>query len=139
MTYDMGNTDKLNTFRQELQKLRIPLLAPDINRSRRDFGVERTADGKMAIRYALAAVKNVGGAAIDALTAARDRDGPFKSLGGFADRADPHHVNKRLLENLVRAGAFDALPSNRAELFESLGTHPRQEIGRASGQGRVGP
>src|SRR3546814_266738 len=64
--YDMGTTDKLNTFRQELQKLRIPLLAPDINRSRRDFGVERTADGKMAIRYALAAVKNVGGAAIGA-------------------------------------------------------------------------
>src|SRR3546814_19002202 len=74
----------------------------------------------MAIRYALAAVKNVGGAAIDALAAARDRDGPFKSLGGFADRAHPHHVNKRLLENLVRAGAFDALHSNRPELLESL-------------------
>ncbi|HEY9567395.1 MAG TPA: DNA polymerase III subunit alpha [Thalassobaculum sp.] len=132
MTYDMGNTDKLNTFRQELQKLRIPLLAPDINRSRRDFGVERTADGKMAIRYALAAVKNVGGAAIDALTAARDRDGPFKSLGGFADRADPHHVNKRLLENLVRAGAFDALHSNRAELFESLETIVRHASAAAT-------
>src|SRR3546814_14060993 len=79
----------------------------------------------MAIRYALAAVKNVGGAAIDSWTAARDRDGPFKSLGGFADRADPHHVNKRLLENLVRAGAFDALHSNRAERFASLETIAR--------------
>src|SRR3546814_19125629 len=102
MTYDMGNTDKLNTFRQELQKLRIPLLAPDINRSRRDFGVERTADGKMAIRYALAAVKNVGGAAIDALPAARDRDGPFTSLGLFAGRADPHPPTTRPQDGSAR-------------------------------------
>src|SRR3546814_7733957 len=86
----------------------------------------------MAIRDALAAVKNVGGAAIDALTAARDRDGPFKSLGGFADRADPHHVNKRLLENLVRAGAFDALHPNRAELFESLETIVRHASAAAT-------
>ncbi len=135
MTYDMGNTDKLNTFRQELQKLRIPLLPPDINRSRRDFAVEPRPDGSMAIRYALAAVKNVGGAAMDALAVARDAGGPFKSLGDFADRADPQHVNKRLLENLVRAGAFDALHPNRAELFESLETVIRHVSAAASERG----
>jgi DNA polymerase-3 subunit alpha len=122
MTYDMGNTDKLNVFRQELQKLRIDLLPPDINRSRRDFAVERKEDGTYAIRYALAAVKNVGGSAMDALVELREADGPFKSLSDFADRADPTQVNKRLLENLVRAGAFDQLHKNRAELFESLET-----------------
>jgi len=133
MTYDMGNTDKLNTFRQELQKLRIPLLPPDINRSRRDFTVETRPDGSMAIRYALAAVKNVGGAAMDALVQARDAGGPFRTLGDFADRVEPQHVNKRLLENLVRAGAFDALHPNRAELFESLETVVRH-IGAAASE-----
>ena len=135
MTYDMGNSDKLNTFRQELQKLKIPLLAPDINRSKRDFAVERQPDGTMGIRYALAAIKNVGGAAMDALVAARDADGPFKSLGDFAERADPQHVNKRLLENLVRAGAFDGLHDNRAELFESLETVVRHVSAAASERG----
>ncbi|EDP63777.1 DNA polymerase III, alpha subunit [alpha proteobacterium BAL199] len=135
MTYDMGNTDKLNTFRQELQKLRIPLLPPDINRSRRDFAVERMPDGTMAIRYALAAVKNVGGAAMDALVSARDADRAFKSLGDFADRADPQQVNKRLLENLVKAGAFDGLHPNRAELFESLETVVRHVSAAASERG----
>src|SRR3546814_12632062 len=115
MTYDMGNTDKLNTFRQELQKLRIPLPAPDINRSRRDFGVERTADGKMAIRYALAAVKYVGGAAIDALTAARDRDGPFHSPGGFADLAVPYPLNNCPLADLFLGGSFAVVPLHRAD------------------------
>ncbi|MEQ8398583.1 DNA polymerase III subunit alpha [Thalassobaculum sp.] len=135
MTYDMGNTDKLNTFRQELQKLRIPLLPPDINRSRRDFAVERMPDGTLAIRYALAAVKNVGGAAMDALVSARDADRPFRSLGDFADRADPQQVNKRLLENLVKAGAFDGLHPNRAELFESLETVVRHVSAAASERG----
>ncbi|WP_420565248.1 DNA polymerase III subunit alpha [Thalassobaculum sp.] len=122
MTYDMGNTDKLNVFRQELQKLKIELLPPDINRSRRDFSVEKLEDGTYGIRYALAAVKNVGGSAMDALVEMREADGPFRSLSDFCDRADPTQVNKRLLENLVRAGAFDQLHKNRAELFESLET-----------------
>ncbi|MEQ8586230.1 MAG: DNA polymerase III subunit alpha [Thalassobaculaceae bacterium] len=120
MTYDMGNTDKLNVFRQELQKLGIDLLPPDINRSRRDFAVERKEDGTYGIRYALAAIKNVGGSAMDALVETREEGGPFKSLSDFTERADPTQVNKRLLENLVRAGAFDQIHKNRAELFESL-------------------
>ena len=126
MTYDMGNTDKLNTFRQELQRQGIKLLPPDVNRSRADFSVENDPDPESAhdkaVRYALAAIKNVGDSAMMGLVAERESGGPFKSLGDFADRADPQNVNKRLLENLVRAGAFDALHENRAELFESLET-----------------
>ncbi len=132
MTHDMANTDKLNVFRQELQKLGIGLLPPDVNRSRKDFAVERVDDETFAIRYALAAVKNVGGAAMDALVQARDQDGRYRSLSDFADRIDPQHVNKRLLENLVRAGAFDSLHANRAELFENLETVLRHASAAAS-------
>jgi DNA polymerase-3 subunit alpha len=132
MTYDMGNTDKLNVFRQELQKLGIDLMPPDINRSRRDFAVERKDDGTYGIRYALAAIKNVGGSAMDALVQTREEGGPFKSLSDFTDRADPTQVNKRLLENLVRAGAFDQIHKNRAELFENLETVIRHVSAAAS-------
>ena len=117
MCYDMGNTDKLNVFRQELQSLKIALLPPDINESGRDFRVETQADGTLAIRYALAAIKNVGGPAMVALESERAANGPFRSLGDFATRIDGRAVNKRSLENLVRAGAFDGLHQNRAQLF----------------------
>ncbi|NQW09668.1 MAG: DNA polymerase III subunit alpha [Alphaproteobacteria bacterium] len=135
MTYDMANTDKLNTFRQELQKLKISLLPPDINRSRRDFAVERMDNGSWGIRYALAAIKNVGGNAIDQLVEARERDGPFKTLADFADRVDPQTISKRLLENMVRTGTFDALHPNRAELFDSLETVVRLASAAASERG----
>jgi DNA polymerase-3 subunit alpha len=118
MCYDMGNTDKLNVFRQELQSLKIALLPPDINESGRDFRVETQADGTLAIRYALAAIKNVGGPAMVALESERAANGPFRSLGDFATRIDGRAVNKRSLENLVRAGAFDGLHPNRAQLFD---------------------
>ncbi len=119
MTHDMGNTDKLNVFRQELDRLGIALLPPDINKSRVRFAVERTKNGA-AIRYALAAVKNVGGAAMAVLVAERDRNGPFKSLSDLAARIDPKAVNKRQLENLVRAGAFDGIEQNRRRLFTGV-------------------
>ena len=111
MTFDMGNTDKLNIFRQELDRSKIPLLPPDINASVATFTVEtvQTAeDGKKdGVRYALAAVKNVGAAAMDMLVEERNTNGQFESLSDFANRVDPQSVNKRQLENLVRAGAFD--------------------------------
>jgi DNA polymerase-3 subunit alpha len=126
MAFDMNNTDKLNVFRQELDRLGIPLLIPDINASETSFSVEsvRTAEGdeKDGIRYALAAVKNVGGAAMDALIAERRENGPFKSISDFANRLDPHNVNKRQLENLTRAGAFDRLEPNRRRVYKALET-----------------
>ena len=118
MTYDMGNTDKLNVFRQELQAQGITLLAPDVNKSGRDFLVEKLPDGTLAIRYALAAIKNVGGPAMVALVGERTDSGPYKTLGDFATRIDSRSVNKRSLENLVRSGAMDGLENNRARLFD---------------------
>ena len=121
MTLDMGNTDKLGTFRQELDRLGIPLLPPDINRSAAVFSVEREAEGdEGGIRYALAAIKNVGRAAMEALVAERDEKGKFRDVFDFARRVDPHHVNKRQLESLVCAGAFDALLPGRAQAYAAI-------------------
>ena len=125
MAFDMGNTDKLNIFRQELDRQKIPLLPPDINASESSFSVEvtMTDEGeRKGVRYALAAVKNVGGAAMDALVKERIENGPFKSISDFANRIDPHQVNKRQLENLVRAGAFDRLDNNRRRVHRGMET-----------------
>ena len=125
MAFDMGNTDKLNIFRQELDRLQIPLLPPDINASEASFAVEYTStkEGETnGIRYALAAVKNVGAAAMDALAKERAENGPFVSLSDFANRIDPHLINKRQLENLVRAGAFDRLDPNRRRVHRGVET-----------------
>ena len=121
MTLDMNNTDKLNGFREELRRLDIPLLPPDVNSSGVAFTVERDKEGKAkAIRYGLAAVKNVGAAAMAALIEERKARGRFKSLSDLADRMDARAVNKRQLENLVRAGALDGLNPNRRQVFEGL-------------------
>ncbi|MEO3431763.1 DNA polymerase III subunit alpha [Inquilinus sp. CAU 1745] len=115
MTLDLGNTDKLNVFRQELDRLSVPLLIPDVNRSDAVFGVEKQAEGK-AIRYALGAVKGVGSEAMAALVRERTANGPYADAFDFARRLDSKVVNKRQLENLIRAGAFDSLNDNRAYL-----------------------
>jgi DNA polymerase-3 subunit alpha len=132
MTFDMGNTDKLNVFRQELDRLRIKLLPPDVNRSQADFGVARQGDGAKAILYALGAVKNVGGAAMRGLTAERESAGAFRTLGDFAQRADPRALNKRQVENLAKAGAFDALNPNRRQVFEGAETIVRHAAAAAN-------
>ncbi len=122
MSLELNNTDKLSVFKQELERLGIALLPPDINKSAAAFSVERTADGQGAVRYALAAIKNVGRAAMEAVSAERERSGPFKSLRDFADRIDPMQVNKRQLENLARAGAFDGLHDNRPAVLAGVET-----------------
>ena len=120
MTLDMGNTDKLNIFRRELIRLDIDLLPPDIQASNVDFSVETKDDGELAVRYALAAVKNVGAQAMQGLVDERTKNGPYANLMDFTKRLDPRHVNKRQLENLIRAGAFDGLNSNRQQTFNSV-------------------
>ena len=115
MTLDLGNTDKLNVFRQELDRLGIPLLPPDINRSEVTFAVELGANP--AIRYALAAVKGIGAQAMAELVAERTRGGRFKDLVDFARRLDSKSFNRRQFENLAKAGAFDSLNPNRAQTF----------------------
>jgi DNA polymerase III subunit alpha len=116
MTLDLGNTDKLNVFRQELDRLDIRLLPPDINRSEVTFAVEPDQKTeKPAIRYALAAVKGVGGQAMSDLVAERTAHGRFKDLFDFAGRLDAKSFNRRQFENLAKAGAFDSLNPNRAQ------------------------
>ena len=140
MTLDLGNTDKLNVFRQELDRLKIPLLPPDINKSGVVFGVETIVNGTtvFAVRYALAAIKNVGRQAMEELVAERDTNGTYADLADFATRLGQSGANKRQFENLVRAGAFDSFDPNRKRLFEAaegvmrLATQSAHE--RSSGQ-----
>jgi len=124
MTLDMGNTDKLGVFRQELDRLEVPLLPPDINRSTAVFSVDREKpadkEDKGAIRYALAAIKNVGRMAMETLVADRQEQGEYRDIFDFAQRVEPHLINKRQLENLVCAGAFDGLLPNRAQAHAAV-------------------
>src|SRR5439155_11381003 len=135
MTLDLGNTDKLNLFRQELGRLGIALLPPDINRSDVAFAVEADPkSGKPAIRYALAAVKGVGEQAMRDLVAERakegppggPRGGPFRDLFDFAARLDAKTFNRRQFESLVKAGAFECLDPNRAQCFAAADLLLRQ-------------
>jgi len=116
MSLAINNTDRLAALKQEAERAGIKVLAPDINRSGADFSVERQPDGRLAIRYALAAVKKVGVAAMQALVAIRG-DRPFADLADFAARIDSRQMNRMQIENLVRAGAFDSIDGNRAKLF----------------------
>ena len=116
MSLAINNTDKLAALRQEAERLGIRVLPPDINRSDADFKPEMAADGKPAIRYALAAVKKVGMAAMLSLVAARGAR-PFRDVTDLASRIDPRQLNKMQIENLVRAGALDGIAPNRAQSF----------------------
>ena len=120
MTLDAGNTDKLGQFRVELERQKIELLPPDIQKSEVYFSVETTDEGKPAVRYALAAVRNVGAAAMELLVQEREKNGAFKDLFEFSERLDAQVMNKRQIENLARAGAFDAFVPNRRQVFEAV-------------------
>jgi DNA polymerase-3 subunit alpha len=111
MSLDISNTDKLAVFYQDARRFKVKVLPPDVNRSGADFDVE---DG--AVLYALGAVRNVGFAAMQHLVDVRREGGPFRDLFDFVERVDPRQVNKRALENLARAGAFDSLHPNRAQI-----------------------
>ncbi|UCD56926.1 MAG: DNA polymerase III subunit alpha [Candidatus Hydrogenedentota bacterium] len=115
LSSEMGNTPKLATYIEECRRMSIPVLAPDINRSHLKFTV---ADGE--IRFGLAAVKNVGENAILVVIEERLNGGPFKSLFDFCARVDSRLVNKRVIESLVKCGAFDALGVARSRLFGAI-------------------
>jgi len=134
MTLDLTNTDKLHIFKQELTNLNVPILPPDINRSVVEFSAEiidgendegnvggTLSDGQLrGVRYGLAGLKNVGVAAMESLVEERDNNGPFKDLADFCNRVDTRQINKRALENLIKAGAFDSLSPNRAQLHSAV-------------------
>ena len=115
MTLELGNTDKLAGFAAEARKSGIAIRPPCVNASAVEFGAVPGSDGKAgAIVYALAALKNIGAAAVETIVAERETRGPFTDLSDFARRFSPKAVNKRALETLASAGAFDELEANRA-------------------------
>jgi DNA polymerase-3 subunit alpha len=122
MTQDMGNTDRLAVLRQELNRMKIVLLPPDINKSIPRFSVELLPDGTKAIRYALAALKGVGEEAMKKVISERAENGPYKNLYDFARRLDSKVINKRQMESLAASGAFDAMVENRAIVYASVET-----------------
>ncbi len=115
MTSDMGNADKIVGYFTECRDLGIKVLGPDINESRKNFAV---VDG--AIRFGLAAIKNVGEGAVESIIAIRQETGKFRSFFDFCRRVDLHKVNKRMLEGLIKAGAFDSTGGTRAQLMAVL-------------------
>ena len=110
MTLDLGNTDKLNMFAAEAQRLNIETLSPNINSSAVDFIPQESS-----IIYSLAALKNIGTSAVASLVAEREANGPYTSLIDFANRIDVKSLNKRAVETLAAAGAFDSIEPNRAK------------------------
>lgn len=121
MTYDMGNTDKLSIFREDAAKLGIEVLPPDVNRSEVLFSTEKLMPhDNFAIRYALAALRNVGAAAMEGVVAERENNGAYKDIFDFAERVPPDALNRRALEHLIKAGAFDSLIPNRGQLFANI-------------------
>ncbi|WP_294352699.1 DNA polymerase III subunit alpha [uncultured Sphingomonas sp.] len=139
MCYDLHLTDKLAIFVEDARRMNVELLPPCINASQAEFDVETTAVGGLAVRFALAALKSVGEGAMERLVEARDQGGAFKNLSDLADRVDPRLINKRQLETLAAAGAFDGLDANRAGVHAVaetiLAVAASAHHGRTSGQG----
>jgi DNA polymerase III subunit alpha len=115
LTIESGNLEKLGKYIGHARDRGIPVLAPEMNSSERDFAV--VAEG---IRFGFGGVKNVGGGAIDAILESRAEGGPFKSLYDFVRRVDSRRVNRRVIESLIRSGAFDFTKATRASLWQAL-------------------
>ena len=163
LSNEVSNTEKIAVFVGECQRMGIAILPPDVNRSSLKFSPEyeegagsvdpshkshesyttygtngTDAPKKLAIRFGLAAIKNVGEAAMEAAIAERERGGLFKSLEDFCKRVDPRKINKKVLESLVKCGAFDFTGEFRSALFAEidgvLAAAASSHRDRASGQ-----
>jgi len=151
LSNEINNTEKISIFVGECKRMGIPILPPDVNRSSLKFTPEYCAAPDStaahdcppsarlnAIRYGLAAIKNVGEGAMETAIRERERDGNFDSLEDFCRRLDSRVANRKMLESLVKCGAFDFLGRGRAELFacidESLAAATASHRDRASGQ-----
>src|SRR5712671_5567313 len=137
LSNEINNTDKISVFVGECKRMGISILPPDINKSGLKFTPE-TWEGKMAIRYGLAAIKNVGEAAMEMSIQERERAGEYTSLEDFCGRIGTRIANRKMLESLIKAGAFDFLGRDRAELFacidESLSCAAAAQRDRTVGQ-----
>ncbi len=134
LTSEMGDTDKIVKYIEECRAMEIRVEPPDVNVSAVRFSVAGAT-----IRFGLAAIKNVGEAAMESILKARAADGPFTSLEDFCGRVDLRLVNRRVVESLIKAGAFDSLGLPRAHLLATadaaLESGQRQQRDRAEGQG----
>jgi DNA polymerase-3 subunit alpha len=130
LTSERGNTEKVVKYINECREMGIPILPPDINSSAVNF-----TPGRNGIRFGLAAIKNVGETAISSIVAGK----PFKSIFDFAERVDLRTVNKRVVESLIKAGAFDSVEPDRALLYSNvdriLDWGARKQREREVGQG----
>lgn len=115
LSCDMTNTDKVVIYINECKEQGIEVLPPDINESMKDFNV---VDDR--IRFGLAAVKNVGGAALDSIIEERENNGKYTSLSNFCNRVDSRKVNSRVIESLIRSGSFDSLGMRRSQLMSII-------------------
>ncbi len=136
MTSEMSDSDRIVKLIAECKGMKIPVLPPDVNRSQVDFQCE-----EKGIRFALTAVKNVGRSAIESLIETRDKSGPFHSIFHFCEELDLRLLNKRVLESLIQAGAFDEMEKNRASLLAAaegaLERASRLQTDRIRGQGSL--
>ena len=132
-----GNPEKVGDAIREATRIGITVEPPSINHSRSGFTIERDSDGNDAIRFGLAAIKNVGASAIDPIVEAREASGPFKDIEDICRRVDSRSLNRRTLESLIRVGAFDHF-GGRGNLLESvdriIAAVQRQSKLRESGQ-----
>jgi DNA polymerase-3 subunit alpha len=135
LTSETGNTAKIVKYINECREMGIKVLPPDVDSSEQDF----TPAGENGIRFGVCAVRHLGSAAAETIIEARKTGGPFQSLFDFCERIDLTAVNRRILESLVKAGALDSLPGNRAQLFAmidaAMESGQRVWKDRESGQG----
>lgn len=133
LTSEKDNRDKIINHISSCKEMRVNVLPPDINESQSDFSVVGEN-----IRFGLAAVKNVGVGAIESIIAAREKDGRFQSIVDFCERVDPRKVNKRVIESLIKCGAFDSTGHKRRQLMacceELMEKVQRQKRERSSDQ-----
>ena len=115
MSNELSNTDKLSEFFEELKRLKINVQRPCINECYSEFVPETNK-----LLYALGAIKNVGFEAISQIVNERKKNGKFKSISDFINRVNPKNINKLQMEGLVKAGAFDAIFTNRKILYENI-------------------
>jgi len=119
LTSEKDNTDKVVKYIDEVKRLGIRLLAPDINRSALEFTPDADEEGNEVILFGLGAIKGVGDAAVNAILAARE-EGAFGSLDDFVSRIDTQKVNKKVIESMIKAGALDGFGYSRRALLESI-------------------
>ncbi|CAD7288358.1 DNA polymerase III subunit alpha [Campylobacter suis] len=119
LTSEENNTDKIVRYIDESKRLKIDVLAPHINHSAKEFSVVNI-DNKAKIVFGFGAIKGVGGAAIENIRSERETAGAFKNLDDFVSRVDPFKVNKKVVESLIKSGAFDVFELTRMSLINNI-------------------